>query len=86
MVLRHVSTTERHAPHPGCLKTHCYSHGVDELETPFTYRVCGECFHVYETSHDLVKAWQAAVDRLEPMEDTPAADDIHFCQFCTHDF
>lgn len=83
-----VLTPKRHAPTDACASEHCYAHNVDESVTPFSYRVCGECLHVYETSHDLVKAWQEWTYKTYPEDrrDPPAAGDIAFCQYCLHDF
>jgi hypothetical protein len=52
--------------------------------TASTYRVCPECFHVYETAADLVAADQAAwADGPHPPRDP---DKIYSCPECTHDF
>lgn len=77
-----------HAPTDACEQTHCYAHDVDEVSTPFTYRVCGECFHVYETPHDLVRAWRRATYEHYPKDRLPAprVERIAFCQYCLHDF
>jgi hypothetical protein len=52
--------------------------------TPTTYRVCGECFHVFETAADLVAADQAAwSDGPHPPRDP---EHIYSCPVCVHDF
>lgn len=62
----------------------CYSCGRSEPMTPSTYRVCPECFHVYETAADLVAADQAAwADGPHPPRDP---DKIYSCPECAHDF
>lgn len=57
------------------------------------YRICGECFHVYETADDLIRIYNAEGDRLadqhpeeprSPWVTDPEA--IFFCPVCIHDF
>lgn len=65
--------------------THCWTHHVDEPTTDSTYRVCGECLHVFETAQDLVDAdalvW---LEMGEPRRNKP--EDIFCCPYCVHDF
>ena len=66
---------------------HCWIHHVDEPITEETYRVCGECFHVW-TADELVSvdlALRQALGDSEPV--LPATpEDIWCCPECIHDF
>ena len=63
----------------------CFTHQRREPTTPTTYRVCGECWHVFETEQELVDAanrWD-----LPPGEQPFTAGEIIFaCPECGHDF
>lgn len=63
---------------------------VNERVTSQTYRVCGECGHVYDTEEALIheedqwrQRWNAQGDRWPPVDD---AESILSCPLCAHDF
>jgi hypothetical protein len=73
---------------------HCYSCGVDwELERgEYFYRCCGECFHVWRTEdelrdHDFDEMLRFTKDETAIRRGgRRAAEDIHCCPCCVHDF
>lgn len=73
-----------HEPSPECGDDHCYSHNIDEPFGPNSYRVCGECGHVFDTAEDLIEDFNSEMpEGLPPEVDVQK---INFCPWCTHDF
>jgi len=69
----------------------CYIHNKSEPATDTTYRVCGECNHVFETPADLESAdydlrmhWHREYNDVVPHR--MPADHIYACPECSHDF
>lgn len=70
-----------HSPYePDCSTgEHCFIHNVDE-SVEGAFQVCGECFHVYPTTEDLIRddaVWHDGARR--PVEE------IYVCAHCPHD-
>lgn len=79
---------------------YCWYHHALEPMTATTYRVCGECFHVFETAQELVDAHNVVIDQInnEPRERgyksmnlaaRKTVETVHLiyaCPFCVHDF
>lgn len=64
----------------------CYFHGPETLDD-HTYRVCGECGHVW-TVDDLVAEHNKILAYLtmRPPLKLRQVDTIDICPLCTHDF
>lgn len=84
---------------PSCEHVHCYGCDLDEPVLPGdpVYVQCGECFHVYRTSADLLAAWleyemciPAGVREQWGIGRDPVppgdAHQIWSCPVCNHDF
>lgn len=72
--------------HPADAEHRCYWHNRVEPVTPSTYRVCGECFHVYETPDDLLyEECQVRASYDEPIAGL-TVDTIYSCPLCVHDW
>lgn len=79
-----------HMPEEACGKTHCYSHGEDEEQSP-AYRICGECYHVFPTAADLVHDHNAEVQVMMAkwggsLLVVADAGEIFSCPWCSHDW
>lgn len=75
----------------GICQSWCYGCMRCEPLREGDYLVCGECFHVFRTSEELVSADVAIAQRVaewngfdEP--DPRPADQIASCPVCAHDF
>lgn len=88
---------KRHEPADVCEDWHCYFHDVDEVFAGNAYRRCFECWHLYRSRRELVWEWAKMHWRFGREDGRSAfeliadilkkkADDIYFCQHCTHDF
>lgn len=85
--------TGRHvAGSPRCVIHRCLTHNADEAYFPKTdYLVCGECFHVFRTEHELVSTTNAMLAEFARFEgivfdDYTSGDDVIACPHCAHDF
>jgi hypothetical protein len=80
-------------------KDHCFFHNEDEPITETSYKVCGECFHVFQKAEELIKEYERVESEINKpglkiieFLDPPAKDSvfktlsIHSCPFCSHDF
>ena len=75
-------------------KDHCLSHDEDEKVTFTTFKVCFECFHVFQTLKELVDAEEIARDNWNqaPRNAWPvgvsvfATAEIKACPYCNHDW
>lgn len=81
----------------GLTDTHCCIHHIDEGWDETSYLWCMECGHVYQTEQELVDAYNRKVSEMNremgvffsygtPLAFVSSAEDIHFCQYCLHDF
>lgn len=71
---------ERHCKN---LKDHCYFHNEDELVTATSYKVCYNCFHVFQTMEELIDL----ADQNDPPEDTVfRTANISDCPLCRMPF
>lgn len=73
----------------------CFSHNRREPVDENTYRVCGECFHVFQTEADLIRDHNAELadmrsrhsdDAAREMPDATSGETIVTCPHCVHDF
>lgn len=68
----------------------CWSHNRSEPTTETTYRVCGECSHVFETEGNLIRDHTAVLLRFHELGEglalTDSGSDIYICPHCAHDF
>lgn len=60
----------------------CWSCNQIENVWEYTYLVCFECGHVYQTEYDLQQAYALEMET----EKIPDADQIFSCMECAHDF
>lgn len=75
-------------------KDYCYSCKRHEPLPPEYYRMCGECFHVFETEKGLVESHNALIRSMAVA--VPGQDErppyaklggpIWSCPLCLHDF
>lgn len=72
---------------------YCSIHEKPEEMTAEPYQVCFECGHVYNTSEELVAAYEQTVQEMikldnegGPFMPKKEAHEIFFCQECLHDF
>jgi hypothetical protein len=77
----------------------CEWHHRIEVESPDTFRVCGECGHVWNTAEELLDEFNREGERVERQlaemldggrftGDLGATDvaDVLFCPLCLHDW
>jgi hypothetical protein len=62
----------------------CFFHGEEPIPEG-AYRVCGECWHCYNTPEDLLAedAKMAQQYGFTPVSDP---EQVPFCPLCTHDW
>lgn len=76
---------------------HCLSCGLDEIDQPGDYRVCGECGHIFRTEQDLLDAERKVLLELARFfppgrmrEDGTRGHlsglSVLSCPLCTHSF
>lgn len=68
---------------------YCVWHEELEEYDECTYRLCGECGHVYQTPGDLLRIWRREADQYGwswVRRWTRSANKIYFCPLCLHDF
>lgn len=73
----------------------CWSHGRSEPVDDDTYRVCGECFHAFQTEADLIREHNAELAEMRKrhsgeanaeISDATSGAEIWTCPHCIHDF
>lgn len=84
-----------------CGEKHCFIHQEDEELHPYSFQICFECNHVYQTTEDLVTAYNEEVEKhniqdedlegwkysdLEQLKKIYDPNKITFCPLCLHDF
>lgn len=87
-----------HAQDAGCAThAHCLSCGLDEIDRPGDYRVCGECCHIFRTEQDLLAAERALLQSFAkfypegPQRDRALQGHVSgaavlSCPLCSHDW
>lgn len=74
--------------------SYCYTHHQEEDVFENPYRICGECFHVYNTPESLIIAYNEditeemidACGNTPPIKTLEEVETIFFCPVCIHDF
>jgi hypothetical protein len=80
-----------HFSHPGCEGVSddewCWHHNRSE-PTPEggAYRICGECFHCFNTEADLLAADRTMRTEVGLSGVAVSGDDVLYCPLCSHDF
>lgn len=69
----------------------CWIHNASEVQTVNSYKVCGECWHVWQTEADFradveVLYRYLGTDGTAFVLEVPPLDEIYSCPFCVHDF
>lgn len=62
----------------------CAIHGYEPIP-PTYYRICPECWHVFVTSEELLKAHNEILAELLMSPETDV-EQVFICPVCTHDF
>lgn len=66
----------------------CWIHNASEVQTESSYKVCGECWHVWQTEADFrvdVEQLYHDVFGVTP-QSVPPLEKIYSCPHCAHDF
>lgn len=75
----------------------CWSHCQIEVFTETSLRMCGECWHVFQSEQELIDAYNdnapkepllapGDTEPTPPPEPVTSVDQIFFCPHCIHDW